>query len=275
MRDIISATLGSDHFLKCQTYTIARNGEGLTPCLSVAIPENLSKYWAYIDFKKPNNETFKTPRIDVVEGVIEYNIPCAVLDVDGKLRLQIVFQNENNEIWKSYVKEFVVRESINAVDDIPDKEDFISEAQKLLDSMTPQAVDVAKRTTIINNFLQKNYSGKAIYKNYSLYTLETSELICDIMAQFPISQNDIFDIEWEYKDEEYTLVSLKRGAYLTLNDTVDSVTEFDYSPISSMGVFEHSKHYDSRLDEISHDINNKADISYVDNMIGEALEGDY
>lgn len=155
--------------------------------------------------------------------------------------------------------------------------DFTDEYKTmLLDTKTVlKSVDVAKRTTIINSFLQENYSGKAIYKNYSLYTLETNELICDIMAQFPISQNDTFDIVWEYKDEEYTLVSLKRGAYLTLNDMVHTATEFDYSPISSMGVFEHCKHYDSRLDEISYDISNKADISYVDNMIGEALEGDY
>ena len=73
MRDIIKAALGSDHFLKCDTYTIARNGEGLTPCLSVTIPENLCKYWAYLDFKKPNGEKVKTPRIDVVEGKIEFN----------------------------------------------------------------------------------------------------------------------------------------------------------------------------------------------------------
>ena len=135
MRDIINATLGNDHFLKFSTYSIARNGEGLSPCLSVSIPENLTKYWAYLDFKKPNGETFKTPRVDVADGKIEYNIPHAVLDVEGKLELQIVFQNENNEIWKSYVKEFVVRYSINATDDIPDKQDFITEAQKLLDEI--------------------------------------------------------------------------------------------------------------------------------------------
>lgn len=145
MRDIIKATLGGDHFIKCQTYTIARNGEGLTPCLSVAIPENLCKYWAYIDFKKPNGETFKTPRIDVVEGILEYNIPCAVLDVDGKLYLQIIFQNELSEIWKSYVKEFVVRESINAVDDIPKKEDFITEAQKVIDEAEATAKSIEER----------------------------------------------------------------------------------------------------------------------------------
>ena len=144
MRDIINATLQSDHFLKCSTYSIARNGEGLTPCLSISIPENLCKYWAYIDFKKPNGETFKTPRIDVADGKIEYNIPHAVLDNEGKLEVQILFQNENNEIWKSYVKEFVVRYSINATDDIPDKQDFITEAQKLLDELNLASVEIER-----------------------------------------------------------------------------------------------------------------------------------
>ena len=145
MRDIITATLGDDHFLKCSTYSIARNGEGLTPCLSIDIPERLRKYWAYIDFKKPNGETFKTPRIDVDEDKIVYTIPCAVLDAEGKLEVQIIFQNENNEIWKSYVKEFAVRYSINAVDDIPDKQDFITEAQKVLDEAESTAKSIEER----------------------------------------------------------------------------------------------------------------------------------
>ena len=135
MRDIISAIIGEDHFLRCSTYSIARNGEGLTPCLSISIPEGLCDYWAYIDFRKPNGETFKTPRIDGVDGRLVYNMPCSVLDVEGQLEVQAVFQNADGEIWKTYVKEFAVRQSINAVDDIPDKQDFITEAQKLLDEI--------------------------------------------------------------------------------------------------------------------------------------------
>lgn len=145
MRDIINATLGDDHFLKCSTYSIARNGEGLTPCLSISIPERLCKYWAYIDFKKSNGETFKTERIDVEEQKINYNIQNAVLDVDGKLEVQVIFQNANNEVWKSYVKEFAVRYSINATDEIPGKEDFIAQAQKVLDEVTATAQDLEER----------------------------------------------------------------------------------------------------------------------------------
>ena len=145
MRDIINATLGNDHVLNCSTFSIARNGEGLTPCLSISIPENLCKYWAYLDFKKPNGETFKTPRIDVSDGKIEYNLPHALLDVEGKLEVQVIFQNENNEIWKSYVKEFIVRYSINAADDIPDKQDFITEAQNVLDEVVETANSLEER----------------------------------------------------------------------------------------------------------------------------------
>ena len=145
MRDIINATLCDNHFLKCDQYSIARNGEGLTPCLSISIPERLSKYWAYIDFKKANGETFKTPRIDVSENKIDYDIDGSVLDTEGKLEVQVIFQNDKNKVWKSYVKEFAVRYSINATDDIPDKQDFIAEAQKTLDDAN-KVLDEIKET---------------------------------------------------------------------------------------------------------------------------------
>lgn len=145
MRDIINAIIDEKHFLKCSTYSIARNGEGLTPCLSISIPDGLFNYWAYIDFKKPNGEKFKTPRIEVSEGKITYNIPSAVLDEDGELEVQIIFQNADGGIWKTYVKEFAVRYSINATDDIPDKEDFITEAQKVLDEAVETAKSVEER----------------------------------------------------------------------------------------------------------------------------------
>ena len=97
MRDIINAIIDEKHFLKCSTYTIARNGEGLTPCLSVVIPDGLKSYWAYIDFKKSNGERIKSPRIDVVEGKIDYAIPSGVLDTEGVLEIQVIFKNENGK----------------------------------------------------------------------------------------------------------------------------------------------------------------------------------
>ena len=163
MRDIIKATISDDHFLKCSTYSIARNGEGLTPCFSITIPDGLWEFWAYIDFKKPNGETFKTPRIEVDEGKITYNIPCSVLDAEGKLEVQIVFQNAEGKIWKTYVKEFAVRYSINATDDIPDKQDFITEAQKVID----EALETANRIEERANAGEFDGKDAVIDKTYS------------------------------------------------------------------------------------------------------------
>lgn len=143
MKDLIQAIIKEDHFWYCKEDVIARKGEGLYPCLSITIPDFLYDCWAYLDFKKPNGDTFKTPRLEVEGGKIIYDIPSSVLDMQGDISVQAVFQNPDGGIWKSYVKRYAVRNSINAVDDIPEQGDFINEAQKLLDELEG-AVPTAK-----------------------------------------------------------------------------------------------------------------------------------
>ena len=162
MRDIINATLCENHFLKCDTYTIARNGEGLTPCLSISFPDKLSDFWAYINFEKSNGEKFLTPRIDLTDGKIIYNIPSAVLDVDGLLGVQIEFKKDNGATWKSYTKEFAVRRSINAVDDIPEKEDFITEVQKQVDESAKMVGDINTALDELHAYAEKIAPGGII-----------------------------------------------------------------------------------------------------------------
>lgn len=135
MVDVINIRVCDDHFVHCSTETIARDGEGQVAQLVVVIPESLSQYWAYFDFKQPNGERFKTPRLDLDDNKIVYNIPSAVLTGNGELEWQYVAQDADGFNWKSNTKTFNVRYSVNAVDDIPDKKDFIAEAQQLLDDI--------------------------------------------------------------------------------------------------------------------------------------------
>lgn len=216
MRDIINATIGTDHFLKCDTYALARNGEGLTPCLSISIPEGLLKYWAYIDFKKANGETFKTPRLDYVEGKIVYDIDGSVLDVEGKLEVQVVFQNADNEIWKTYVKEFAVRYSINATDDIPNKQDFITEAQKLLDELSESGGGSGGSVAVDQTFnpqSQNAQSGKAIDQYYGpqlwdLKHTDIANLDLEILS-FPIRYTDNMGLNgYQRSEKDDTKVNL-------------------------------------------------------------------
>lgn len=134
MHDIIKILVDADHYLRCPVDTIARDGEGDVIKLEITFPEKLSLYWVYLDFKMPNGEKFKSPRLDVEGNTATYTVPPYVL-VEGKLKMQVLFKNADGATWKSYKKPFTVRPSINAVDDIPDKEDFIAEAQKLLDEI--------------------------------------------------------------------------------------------------------------------------------------------
>lgn len=134
MHDIIKILVDADHFLRCPVDTIARDGEGDVIQLEITFPEKLSTWWAYLDFKMSNGEKFKSPRLDVEGNKATYIVPPYVLR-EGKLKVQVLFQNESGATWKSYKKPFTVRPSINAVEDIPEKEDFIAEAQKLLDEI--------------------------------------------------------------------------------------------------------------------------------------------
>ncbi|MBR5593891.1 MAG: CotH kinase family protein [Bacteroidaceae bacterium] len=132
--DVIKITVDDNHYLRCPVDTIARDGEGHVIKLEITFPEKLSSYWVYLDFKMSNGEKFKSSRLDVEGNTATYLVPPYVL-CEGKLKIQVLFQNEAGAIWKSYKKPFTVRPSINAVDDIPDKADFIAEAQKLLDDI--------------------------------------------------------------------------------------------------------------------------------------------
>lgn len=134
-KDTIRIEIGDDHSYNCSTVTIGRAGENAITQLEITIPEELNKFWAYLDFKKPKGTKYKTSRLAIENNVIEYDIPDSLLNETGNLEVQLVLQSKDGEIWKSAIKKYVVLNSIDAVDDIPFKEDFITEAQKLLDEI--------------------------------------------------------------------------------------------------------------------------------------------
>ena len=135
MKDKIYATLNKEHVLDCDTTIVGRVGENDISILEITLDECLSSYWLYLDFAKPNGSTYKTSKIDVVENKAIYEISSALLSERGTLAMQAVIQNENGEIWKSTIKRFTVKNSINATGDIPNQEDFITEAQRVLNEI--------------------------------------------------------------------------------------------------------------------------------------------
>lgn len=145
MKDIISVNLATDlnHTFECDAKIIGREGEGGTTQLALTIPDALCNWAVYLDFKKSNGEKLRTPRLEVAYGVATYDVSQYILTDDGEIEVQAVFQKDDGQIWKSSIKKYHNQQSINAVDDIPEKEDFIAQAQAILDDFSGEVQEIA------------------------------------------------------------------------------------------------------------------------------------
>lgn len=147
MKDRLAVTVATDlnHTYECNSNIIGREGEGNVSQLKITIPEALCNYSVFIDFEKPSGETIRTPSLPIENCVATYDVPQYVLSESGEIKVQLVFQKADGTIWKSSIKTYFNQKSINAVDDIPDefKEDFVTEAQKLIDKLSGEVSEIA------------------------------------------------------------------------------------------------------------------------------------
>ena len=150
-KDTIKVSIGDDHSYNCTAVTIGRAGENAITQLEITIPEELNHFEAYLDFKKPKGERYKTASLPINNNVIEYDIPLGLINEAGNLEVQLILQSDNGEIWKSSVKKYVVLGSINAADDIPFQDDFVTQVQQLLNYINTALLDIIQ--------IQENFIG--------------------------------------------------------------------------------------------------------------------
>ena len=133
----ISVTLNTDanHTFESADTVIGRAGEGSTTRMEITIPTELTGCSVYLDFEKPNGEKLRTPQLDLENSKAVYDVVQYLLTDYGEIKVQAVCITDDSKIWKSSKKTYHILKSINAIDDIPEKEDFMTEAQKLLDEL--------------------------------------------------------------------------------------------------------------------------------------------
>lgn len=126
--------LNKKHELRGNGYFLGRCKENICECLTITIEDELlHTKWPYLEFKVNNGDKFSTERLVITDGVLKYDIPNGLLE-DGKVKIQVVFRDETGFVWKSFVREFAVGESLCVADDLPIQyPDFITEAQVILD----------------------------------------------------------------------------------------------------------------------------------------------
>ena len=210
MKDVIVVNVNPDHNTESGSNILGREGEGKASQLEIFIPERLREYDIYIDFKKPNGETVRTPRLELAGSVAIYEVPQFLLSESGIIEMQLVFQSENEEVWKSSVRRYTIVESINAVEEIPNKEDFITEAQRILDAFSEEVNEIADM--LANN---ADFVGTVAHKIDS----EGTELRSEINKLYAIIVGNAWKLNETFEDEifesnlEYTLNFASNGQH--------------------------------------------------------------
>ena len=156
MNNTIYASIDENHGYNCKDDVLGRTGENFISVLEITIPPKLCHLWPYLDFKKPNGNTMRSERLEIKDGKITYDIPMSLLDETGYLEVQVILQGEDGEIWKSESQRYYVTKSIDAVDDIPEKKDFISQAQKLFDEVKSIADNANKNSATFIPFVSSD-----------------------------------------------------------------------------------------------------------------------
>ena len=275
MKDKICATLTKDHIYICNGGVIGRSGENECTQLEITLDECLCDKWVYIDFIKPDGTTYKTPKLDIVQNKVIYDIPNALLDQKGALKVQVVLQNEVGEIWKSSIKTYEVNPSINATDDIPNQDDFITEAQRLLneveEGLTPTIGDngnwfiLDKDTgkTSIGPQGEKGEKGDA----GSIKFIIVNELPTENIDDSAIYMKAVESEDATNTYEEYIYVNGTWESLGTANvevDLTDYVKNTDYATLNKHGVVRFENTFGISVDNNGRPFINRATNDEID-----------
>ena len=138
----MTVTLDKSHELKGNGYLLGVGGENESEQLIINIAYDvLLDKWAYIEFEQIGAK-HTTERLTIANGQILYSIPNGLL-VTGHTSVQVIFRDANGFVWKSFKRQFLVSDEINATENYPQSyPDFITEAQKLLDEITVESAKV-------------------------------------------------------------------------------------------------------------------------------------
>ena len=228
MVDNILINITNTHIFECQTDTIARSGEANTPIMRITFPERFIEKWSYLDFKKPNGETFRSPCLETEGNVATFPMPLYLLDTDGVLEVQFVTQDESGLIWKTYTKKFNVKYSINAVDDIPEKEDFIADAQKAIDEMN-ETIEVLRKEGVTGAVLFSRPQELTDEERYrARMNIGALDVVAHITGDAENGYTSIlsYDVMVWALEHGYTLSCEFDGMYMPLVDYVESSLTF-------------------------------------------------
>lgn len=145
--------LNSDHTLNTNSNTIIGVGEeNKSEEIIIQINyDDLLDKWAYIEFETEDGLKYTTEKLNIINRQIVYVAPNGIMK-SGVLRVQMIFRGENSWVWKSFIKQVIVKQSINASKNIEKNyPDLIGNVEQRFEDVQQDIVDVNARVDNIIN----------------------------------------------------------------------------------------------------------------------------
>lgn len=118
MINIVPIIIDERGSVKKDIQILAMENENLSKRFSILLPNSLIGKWLYIEFEKEDGAKFVSPKLEVINGYIQYDLGIDLLDQAGKLICQVVAKDEHSVIWKSNKFDFKIPSSINATEKV-------------------------------------------------------------------------------------------------------------------------------------------------------------
>lgn len=191
----ICANIDKNHIYNCTSKTIGRQGENLCMQLEITLEECLCDSWVYLHFEKADGKTKVTERLEIVDNKVIYEIGNDLLDIDGDLKVFVELHKESGLVWRSSTKTYTVLDSFNGVDQIENKEDFITNAQKTLNNVETlkEEVETGLTPTIGEN------------ENWFICGVDSGKPSRG--KTYEITENDYEEIEEQVKEDLQPLIN--------------------------------------------------------------------
>lgn len=199
MYNEILITVSESGAISANNTVLLMEGENDSKSFRVRLPIRFANDWVYIEFKQSNGDKFVSKRLESYSnGEFLYLLKKEVLSCVGELKVQIVIKNGSGLIGKSNTLIFTVKGSINATEELVEKEtsqELLLDVQEQLDKKQDKLIAGAnislvetEQGVIINSTGGSGSKKIVIVDIEELIATQNQELFLELSKQLSLGE---------------------------------------------------------------------------------------
>lgn len=164
LTNYIEVELDNEHNYGCEVKTIARKGENKATTLRLKLIDEMLDKFIRIDFEKADGSKVQTENLVIDKEMKTADCPITnqLTDIVGVLMAEVVIEDTNNLVWKSYSKKYYVTDSIGAVVELsPENIDWLSQTKIKLEELTARTeATLQNAETVVEEIVTAKENGE-------------------------------------------------------------------------------------------------------------------